>query len=65
MHRLAAGSRHSMALLGDSNQLTAMTANFFLNSDLLNNPWSIDFRKLSNEEDAQSRDVSIAYKPKI
>ena len=54
-----------MALLGDSNQLTAMTANFFLNSDLLNNPWSVDFRKLSKEEDAVSRDVSIAYKPKI
>jgi len=54
-----------MALLGDSNQLTAMTANFFLNSDLLNNPWSIDFRKLSTEQDSASRDVSIALKPKI
>lgn len=42
-----------------------MTANFFLNSDLLNNPWSVDFRKLSKEVDATSRDVSIAYKPKI
>jgi len=52
VHKLAAGSLHSMALLGDSNHLTAMAANFFLNSDLLNNPWSIDFRKLSNDDDA-------------
>ena len=65
VHKLAAGSRHSMALLGDSNQLTAMAANFFLNSDLLNNPWSVDYRQLSNGDRNDSNEASIALKPKF
>lgn len=65
VHKLAAGSQHSLALLGDSNSLTAMAANFFLNSDVLQNPWAIDFRKLSTQEGQASREVSIAFKPKV
>ena len=45
IHRLAAGSQHSLALLGDSNQLAAMAHSFYP-SDLLTNPWVIDIRRL-------------------
>lgn len=38
-----------------------MAANFFLNSDLLQNPWTIDFRHLSQTQDEDvRRDVSLA-----
>lgn len=45
IHRLAAGSQHSLALLGDSNQLAALAHSFYP-SDLLTNPWVIDIRRL-------------------
>ena len=60
VHKMAGGQVHSLALLGDSNQLTAMAANFFLNSDLLINPWAIDFRRLSSQDDAMDREMSLA-----
>ncbi len=46
IHRLAAGSQHSVALLGDSTQLQNLSHSFYLNSDLLSNPWNIDIRKV-------------------
>ena len=63
VHKMAAGQVHSLALLGDSNQLTAMAANFFLNSDILSNPWTIDYRRLGGPESTLNRDQSIAQKP--
>jgi hypothetical protein len=54
IHRLAAGSQHSLALLGDSTKLQNLSHSFYLNSDLLNNPWNIDIRKLSNEKEPDS-----------
>ena len=54
IHRLAAGSQHSLALLGDSTQLQNLSHSFYLNSDLLNNPWNIDIRKLCNEKGSET-----------
>jgi hypothetical protein len=50
IHRLAAGSQHSLALLGDSTQLQNLSHSFYLNSDLLNNPWGIDMTYLATRK---------------
>jgi len=49
IHRIAAGSMHSVALLGDSNQLANMAHNFYIASDMLTNPWTIDLRGLDQK----------------
>ena len=46
IYSIAAGSQHSVALLGEQAQMNALTTNFFVNSDILNNPWIIDIRQL-------------------
>jgi alpha-tubulin suppressor-like RCC1 family protein len=56
IHRLAAGSQHSLALLGDSTQLQNLSHSFYLNSDLLINPWHIDIRKICSEKVRDSLD---------
>lgn len=50
IHCIAAGSMHSVALLGEANQLNQLVHNFFLNSDLLANPWIIDIQHVSGRE---------------
>ena len=64
IHRLAAGSMHSLALLGDSNQLAALAHSFY-QSDLLQNPWVIDIRRLGGEEYTEtSQTPRNKYSPK-
>ena len=45
VHRIAAGSMHSSAVIGDSRLIESLTYN--LSQDLLSNPWAIDIRGLS------------------
>lgn len=58
IHRLAAGSQHSLALLGDSTQLQNLSHSFYLNSDLLNNPWVIDTRRLGITKNTDDNEIA-------
>lgn len=50
IHSIAAGSMHSAALLGDQQQLSQFSHSFFLNTDLLYNPWIIDIRQIATKQ---------------
>ena len=50
IYGIAAGSQHSVALLGEQQKLTQLTQTFFLNTDILNNHWTIDMRPLDDRQ---------------
>jgi hypothetical protein len=59
IHRIAAGSMHSVALLGEEKHLSNLMHNFFLNSDLLSNPWIVDIRNLDQRPKNESANKRI------
>lgn len=45
--RMACGSMHSVALIGDSSQVSTLSPNYYANNDVLTNSWMCDMRGLS------------------
>ena len=50
INKMAAGSLHSIALLGKAKQISNLSHTQYLNSQPLINPFSIDMQKLSMNE---------------
>jgi len=55
IHKIAAGSLHSLALLGDASALTTIANNFYLNSEVLGNPWAICHEERADRGDETDR----------
>ena len=47
IHKIAAGSMHSLALIGDSSAITTNNQQLYVNNDLLQNHWSCDMMGLN------------------
>lgn len=45
--RIACGSMHSLALIGDSSQISTLSPQYYANNDQLNNNWACDIKGLS------------------
>lgn len=41
IHKIAAGSSHSMALLGDASDVTTLSPNYYAGNEILSNSWSV------------------------
>jgi alpha-tubulin suppressor-like RCC1 family protein len=41
IHKIAAGSAHSLALLGDASDVTTLSPNYYAGTEILSNSWSI------------------------
>jgi hypothetical protein len=50
IHRIACGSMHSLALIGDSSQISTYSAQYYSNNDILMNYWSADIRALCTKD---------------
>lgn len=45
--RISCGSMHSLAIVGDSTQITTFSAQHYAHNNTINNPWSCDIRGLN------------------
>ena len=48
IQRIGCGSMHSMALVGDSSQISTFSPQYYANNDVISNPWGCDIKGLSN-----------------
>ena len=64
IHRISCGSTHSLALIGDSSQVSTLSPNYKANNDVLVNTWQCDMRGVSlnrgkDKEDGEEEELVV------
>ena len=50
VNRIACGSGHSLALIGETSQISTLSAQFYAGNENLTNYWQCDIRGLGTKE---------------